>query len=1415
MVANLKDRAKNLFSFIENAIKLNLIVPINLSSFEFKLFEHQIFNNKYIVDNVRNSNTDDFIKIKQVVIEKPPVLPDELSQYIINYPSNPQLIDNLLHEEKIKIIGVWNNFKPKYEKWKIENKQKLEAQSIFNQLIELISDRNETHEFVLGHGIISWNFDQKSCDNINYPLITIKLSVIHDVDNKEIIIKPLDDSIYHIEELVLNKFVNNVSDIKSEFKEIQYDLSSVDSYTPFFEYVLNRFHKPDVNTPENGEIIKDINIQPPTEDLKIYDTWGIFYRKRRFQAEIQDFSKYIEIFDNESIHIENTSLKAFIEDPSDEPVNYTFGNYRDIDVITNTDILFPLEFNQAQIEILDKVEKLNNVIVQGPPGTGKSHTIANLISHYLSTGKKVLVTSKKDQALDVLLNKIPEKLRKFCIPILSGVPDSNKKMKEAFDGIDDAVKTDINKINENLTNLKREIKATSDKLIDLQNKMEFSAKSQLNKILYDENAILPVELIEILKQHENKHKWLQDTIKYDVKITSEGYTKIISIYSFTEEELGRLSSLKKEFGNNFPSLFKKRVKTNKLVNPDKFKTLVENIKKYKELEIFCKYSTTKKESPETINQKISSSKQINENWQLELFNVLKNNYLKTQITKQLASINENIMSIDGLRKQFNIFDEIIIRSSLTPKELKCFVDKLNNEVQNDKKVYGLMAAFRLHLSKSEIDTLKSLKIDNKKPETKQEWNVISLYTSIITLFENTICAWNKLSNLENMHNIPKYEYILENINKESNERVYTFSIEGYEAFKILVDKFKCVLELDTAYYNSTNEKESLLKYLSKNIGEGQSILNQKLYDALNGISNSPENAILIWTQAYNQLEKLETIEPKFNEFISIYNKIKEYMPIWAKNILLSKNNELYPTYWKESIEYKATVDYIKKINVEAKKLSDYENEYAFNYKKLKNLKLDLINNTAIKNIKSNTTPKNLTDLAEWQMALKNLGKGTGKNAIRWRKILKEKTKEAQTAIPVWIMPSYKVSETLPSEIGTFDVVIIDEASQSDMCSFLVLLRGKKVIIVGDPEQVSPINIGANISQGLCNKYLTDLPRKDYYNFETSIYDLSEMAFSGNAVMLTEHFRCLPEIIRFSNDLCYNNKITPLRYVPENEKLKPVLECIYVETGMRRNNIDVNDKEIEAICKKVVELIQNKQYENKTIGIISLLGMDQAKYIYNSIMQYISLDDFIKHKIRVGDSATFQGDERDIVILSMVVSPRDTKNITALTHRRYKQRFNVAVSRARDKLILVHSIKQNEIPNQNCMRYKLLEFMNNGIIIDPPIGSPRFDSKFEEEVYNIFTQKGYNVFTQVEVGSYRIDLVIEGGQERLGIECDGDKYHTPDRWLQDSLRQKQLERMGWTIYRIWGSDFYNRRDEIVNEIIEKLNAMHIYPHKTNN
>jgi transcription elongation GreA/GreB family factor/very-short-patch-repair endonuclease len=218
----------------------------------------------------------------------------------------------------------------------------------------------------------------------------------------------------------------------------------------------------------------------------------------------------------------------------------------------------------------------------------------------------------------------------------------------------------------------------------------------------------------------------------------------------------------------------------------------------------------------------------------------------------------------------------------------------------------------------------------------------------------------------------------------------------------------------------------------------------------------------------------------------------------------------------------------------------------------------------------------------------------------------------------------------------------------------------------------------------------------------------------------------------------------------------------------------------------------------------------------------------KRRIVCGNPYSFQGDERDIMLLSMVAAPNE--RIGPLTMSADERRFNVAASRARDQMWLFHSTTRDDL-SASCLRRSLLEFFEksqfkpfpnvnledleksaqqtNRSIVQAP---DPFDSWFEVDVALEIAKKGYYVIPQFEVAGKFIDLVIEGGQARLAVECDGDQFHGAEQFENDMQRQRILERCGWIFFRIRASAFYTNKDNSLHTLWMILDQLGIQPQR---
>jgi very-short-patch-repair endonuclease len=267
--------------------------------------------------------------------------------------------------------------------------------------------------------------------------------------------------------------------------------------------------------------------------------------------------------------------------------------------------------------------------------------------------------------------------------------------------------------------------------------------------------------------------------------------------------------------------------------------------------------------------------------------------------------------------------------------------------------------------------------------------------------------------------------------------------------------------------------------------------------------------------------------------------------------------------------------------------------------------------------------------------------------------------------------------------------------------------------------------------------------------------------------------------------------------------------VYVDGGVRDRH-DCNLEEAAFIANEIAALLEDPRFAGRSLGAVSLLGMDQAKAIDECVRRKCSATELIRRRFECGDARTFQGSERDIMFLSMVVDPGNCK---ALSGNMFDQRFNVAASRARDRMYLVRSVQASHLSDKD-LRLSLLKHFDKPMIVDKEEAEvliERCESGFERQVYLALVERGYRVTPQVRTGAYRIDMVVEGaGDIRLAIECDGDDFHGPDRWPQDMARQRVLERAGWTFWRCFASTWQLRKDEVLAELIERLEAMGIEP-----
>ena len=237
-------------------------------------------------------------------------------------------------------------------------------------------------------------------------------------------------------------------------------------------------------------------------------------------------------------------------------------------------------------------------------------------------------------------------------------------------------------------------------------------------------------------------------------------------------------------------------------------------------------------------------------------------------------------------------------------------------------------------------------------------------------------------------------------------------------------------------------------------------------------------------------------------------------------------------------------------------------------------------------------------------------------------------------------------------------------------------------------------------------------------------------------------------------------------------------------------------------------MEQPEYQNMTFGVISLGGAEQARLIQKLSFDKIDTKEYEQRQILCGEASYFQNEERDIIFISLV------DNDGEVTYQPEMRNYNVAVSRAKNQLWVVHSLDVRRDLKPEDIRKDFIEYVTNPATFDQTKPS----SYFEKAVTKALIKRGYHIIPKWRAGNFYIDMVAVYQDNRVAITCDGKKYEdSDDDLLQDMEKQATLERAGWKFVRIRGSEYYNNPEQMLDRIAANLKELGIEPepsHKPN-
>ena len=1340
-----------------------------------------------------------------------------------------KIIEELRNYNENKWFDDLIDYQEKSKAYKIEYAEYEKLNSIYKKLFRIFNKTQqfgEEYELVIGVGLLNFK-ENDSRPKIFRHILTQRVDInfeyskkdsqIHITPNLESTPQIETDSIIDLsEQFDSQNIIDAEKAVENYLKEKKIETifeNTEDALQMFAEQVSpDGSYKSIIEKPKASNPKPVISFSP-----------ALLLRKRNTRSFTALYDKILENIENGGTDIEIPTINDLIGiDPESDNDTHNEENSNNNSQIEP--IFFPKEYNDEQIEIIEKAKRNNKVLVQGPPGTGKSHTIANLICHLLANGKKVLITAYTKRALEVLKDKLPLEFQDLVVNLLSGDSSSFKDLQKSVNSINEELsrgnlsdyKSDIEKFQDDLKKLRESIAENKNQLVAIKEKA--TRKQEINK---DYIGTL-TEIAKNIKRDSSNFEWYEDDF-YDIE-----NTKII-------EDLNNFVQIHKEYKeidtNEFDYLIPELHRLPSIEQIEEYSKLTQRLKT--EFRIDENFEKIVCPAFELLIQQLKELQTLNisvDSIQIDFTNLVidGNSKLWNQKIEQSESVISRIEKHDVRKIDKDI--EITYPVDISLRQLKSDAQTLFTHLKEGNPLSGFSFAVKKRFFSKEIKErlyfIEAVRINGSACDTTEEFEIVLRDITFQQDFNELSEIWskevtqgdslaNKLLFFKNIHSevfkllviIDKIESKKNQIEKESNLRIE------------LYDKSDIELKIRRTEFNHlSNQKNSIQELIDKSLvylnKENTHPVKESICDSFNRVD------VQLYIDGISKIKQLRLAKSNFQDFLKLKSELNNNIP----NILANVDNDSFTEQdskkFRTAIFYRHaenTIGKLMDVNLEdqlIRNLNDFEKNERKLIAKLASKKAWY---NVVEGLQQNRSLRQ--HLNAWVMAVKKIGKtGKGKRAMKFRKIAQEEMQYCKDSIPCWIMPLYKVAETIQPEQEMYDYVIIDEASQLGPDAIFLLYITKNIIIVGDDKQTSPeyVGVSANTMTPHIKRHLEGIQYSKFYGTEFSFFDHAKLFCDGETV-LREHFRCMPEIIEFSNRnfyAPYGKGLYPLKQYSE-ERLEPLVS-IFCQNGYTEGKYSaiVNQPEANEISETIGKLIENDKYVGKTFGVIALQGSLQANLIENLLLKKIGEKEFHKRKIICGNSASFQGDERDIIFLSLVTA--QNHNRSALVKATDERRFNVAMSRAIEQVCLFHSVQLEDLSNTNDWRYKLLDHFKNYNSYQPILNTrierrkgtqpEPFDSWFEVDVYNDIVSKQFSVIPQYEVanGRYRIDLVVLlSNGTKIAIECDGDKWHGAEQYENDMMRQKALERVGWQFFRVRECVYYLKGGEALEPLWEMI------------
>lgn len=1273
---------------------------------------------------------DDFVlKVSRPPTTSAPVPPAEVAEWLLRGWGDPDGRVEIIEQrdqsdEQGEMLAVrfdadknrqslLASWQERREAWAEKERPARQALRLFERLFELysrIQRESERLELVLGDGILNW---RTAGGGNHHPVLLQRLEIKYDPDVPPAFRLRETDHPVELYSPLFRELPDlpgaNLARIREDFSQGAYHPLDGKLTSDFLGRLVGLLSS-------HGEYTGEGEVRGAADHPRLGRDRVIFLRLRTlgYSVALEGVLRDLETRQD----LPSSLLRVVGIDTGADDLLANGGGTGLATANEDPEILLSKEANAEQLQVARQLERHGSVLVQGPPGTGKTHTIANLLGHLLSEGKTVLVTSHTTKALRVLRDKVVEELQPLCVSVLGSDKESRDQLENSVQQIIN--KLDISSIDQltaEAETLQRDRNEQLIKLRDLRARLLHARADEYREVLVAGQPFTPSDAARLVRQGRGLHDWIPSPVMPGAPLPLSGeelielYRTNMSVTAEDEEELARplLAASDLIPADAFAKLLTERelLATQDLRHGERYWWRAPESQNAAELTTLV----------ERVGAAVAPLRET-DRWKLNAIlagrlggdhRVAWDTLLTTiaSVHGQAARAHPAIMqhgptlsSETEASEQARVLGEIVTHLE-QGRSLNWWAKSWHSEwrallpqVRVGGRAPRDLGAFRalhqlalLTVSRQELVKLWERMISDFDGPTVADLGAEP--EAVCIQFVPHISAfldWHTLTWLPVEQALDQAGFRWSALLQEEppNLSVYGDSLRIRDA---TLDRVPPIFLARIALIRWI-QIHQILARLAEALapliyGPAPANVAVRLYEAVLRLNADA------YRSAYLRLVELERLRPIMNRRHELIQRLKTAAPGWATAIRdrRTPHDEASPPgdavkawLWRQlNDELEARG---------ATSIPELQQDIEAGTKQLHVLTTKLIDRRAwAGELKRANRLDHRQSLMGWRDAVRRQGAGTGRRVPRLQALARRLMAQCRTAVPVWIMPLARVAENFDPTDARFDVVIIDEASQSDVLGLLAFYLGKQVLIVGDDKQVSPLAVGLSTDQvdRLIDEHLQGIPNAELYDGQFSIYKLAGQSSSGST-MLTEHFRCVPEIIQFSNHLSYDGKIKPLRDSSAVD-LKPATIAYQVEGTSTRNN--VNHVEALTVASLLVAAIEQPEYKDKTFGVISMVGDQQALAIDALLRSHLSTDEYIRRQIIAGNSAQFQGDERDVMFLSMVDDPPEHPPLALRQTELFQQRYNVAASRAADQMWVVYSLNAQTDVQSNDLRRRLI------------------------------------------------------------------------------------------------------------------------------